>query len=367
MSKLISILLIIFTILLSSFVTASPVYAVGCDPLLGYPKFFPEGTDPLVVEFTIKGASNNYQGKTIELEMNRFGWPGRTSTYTSAAISGNRFSIEITDGDLKQPSTMSRSHTGKIKMDGNVLCDDISYSLGAANQCSFGSDTPSRVPPNSSAIPIKFIGRANTTYLLTVPGLSATQLGTATTDGGGQGTFDNVTIPGANGSTTKLLIRSNAAGTQSCDHDVIIDINASAPTPPSENPVVPGTTNPGPSTKQCDPNTDANCSSSAGDKKSCSQDPAHPEISTAIGCVPTNPAELIAAAITFLLGISGGIAFLMMLLGAFQMLASAGNPDTLRAGRERFSSAIIGLLFVIFAILLLQTIGANILNIPGFS
>ncbi|MBI2020450.1 hypothetical protein HYS94_03425, partial [Candidatus Daviesbacteria bacterium] len=58
--------------------------------------------------------------------------------------------------------------------------------------------------------------------------------------------------------------------------------------------------------------------------------------------------------------------FLMMLLGAFQMLTSAGNPETLAAGRERLTSAVIGLLFVIFSILLLQIIGMNILNIPGF-
>ena len=57
----------------------------------------------------------------------------------------------------------------------------------------------------------------------------------------------------------------------------------------------------------------------------------------------------------------------MMLLGAFQMLTSAGNPETLQAGRERLQSAIIGLLMVIFAMLLLQIIGVGILNIPGFS
>lgn len=93
------------------------------------------------------------------------------------------------------------------------------------------------------------------------------------------------------------------------------------------------------------------------------QDPA---ISTAIGCIRTSPAGLTQDFLRFVIGIGGGLAFLMMLLGAFQMLTSAGNPEILNAGRQRLTNAIIGLLFIIFAILLLQIIGAGILNIPGF-
>lgn len=95
-------------------------------------------------------------------------------------------------------------------------------------------------------------------------------------------------------------------------------------------------------------------------------DPRGPGIPTAIGCIHTNPPELVKDFMTFVVGISGGLAFLMMLLGAFQMLTSSGNPETLHAGRERLTSAIIGLLIVIFAILLLQIIGVDILKIPGF-
>ncbi|MBI2196136.1 hypothetical protein HYU45_00845 [Candidatus Daviesbacteria bacterium] len=92
----------------------------------------------------------------------------------------------------------------------------------------------------------------------------------------------------------------------------------------------------------------------------------NPGIATAIGCIHTNPVEFTKDIMKFVLGISGGLAFLMMLLGAFQILSSADNPDTLHAGRERLTSAVIGLLIVIFAILLLQIIGVGILDIPGF-
>jgi hypothetical protein len=88
-------------------------------------------------------------------------------------------------------------------------------------------------------------------------------------------------------------------------------------------------------------------------------------ISTAIGCILTSLAGFVKDFLKFILGISGGLAFLMMLLGTFQMLTSAGNPETLQAGRDRLTSAIIGLLFVIFAVLLLRIIGVDILGLGG--
>lgn len=94
--------------------------------------------------------------------------------------------------------------------------------------------------------------------------------------------------------------------------------------------------------------------------------PDNPAVSTAIGCIHTNPAEFAKDILKFAIGIGGGLAFLMMILGAFQMLTSQGNPETLNAGKQRLTSAIIGLLIVIFAVLLLQIIGFGILNLPGF-
>lgn len=92
-------------------------------------------------------------------------------------------------------------------------------------------------------------------------------------------------------------------------------------------------------------------------------DPNHPSVKTAIGCIHTNPADLMQDVLKFGVGIGGGVAFLMMLLGAFQMLTSAGNPETLQAGRDRLTSAVIGLLIIIFSVLLLQIIGVDILEI----
>lgn len=88
-------------------------------------------------------------------------------------------------------------------------------------------------------------------------------------------------------------------------------------------------------------------------------------IKTAIGCIPTEPTALIQGFLKFATGIGGAIALLLMIAGSFQMIASAGNPETVKKGQEQFTNAIIGLLFIIFSVLLLKVIGVDILQIPG--
>lgn len=87
---------------------------------------------------------------------------------------------------------------------------------------------------------------------------------------------------------------------------------------------------------------------------------------TAIGCIPTDPAEFVKVLLRFGIGIGGGIAFLLILFGGFQMMVSSGNPEKLNEGKELVASAIAGLLMIIFSIFLLRLIGFSILGIPGF-
>lgn len=91
------------------------------------------------------------------------------------------------------------------------------------------------------------------------------------------------------------------------------------------------------------------------------------QINTAIGCIPTEFGGLLEKFFGFGIGIAGGIAFLLILFGGFQILTSAGNPEQLSAGRELVVSAISGLLMIIFSVFLLGIIGVDILGLPGFS
>ncbi|MDP3955117.1 MAG: hypothetical protein Q8Q15_02010 [bacterium] len=90
-------------------------------------------------------------------------------------------------------------------------------------------------------------------------------------------------------------------------------------------------------------------------------------VDTALGCVPiSNTNSFIAWLLKFAIGIGGGIAFILMLAGAFQIITSGGDPEKLKAGKELITSALMGLIMIIFSLFLLRLIGVQILQIPGF-
>ncbi|MFH1561362.1 MAG: hypothetical protein ABID04_02150 [Patescibacteria group bacterium] len=89
-------------------------------------------------------------------------------------------------------------------------------------------------------------------------------------------------------------------------------------------------------------------------------------VNTAIGCVPVDtPNSFVVWLLPTLLGVVGGLAFLLMVYGAIKMMISAGNPQRLKEGQDTLTSAIVGLIFAIFSLFLLRLIGVDILKIPG--
>jgi len=90
-------------------------------------------------------------------------------------------------------------------------------------------------------------------------------------------------------------------------------------------------------------------------------------IATAIGCVDISSGNFVKNFLTIGIGMAGGIAFLLILFGGLQIMTSAGNPEKLNEGKELVSSAITGLLLIIFSVFILRLISVDILGIPGFS
>lgn len=89
---------------------------------------------------------------------------------------------------------------------------------------------------------------------------------------------------------------------------------------------------------------------------------------TALGCIPVEDLnEFIKWVLTNFIFISTGIAFLLMASGAIQILTSSGNPESVKSGGNLITSALSGLLLIIFALFLLKLIGVDILQIPGFN
>ncbi|MCL6096059.1 MAG: pilin [Patescibacteria group bacterium] len=82
--------------------------------------------------------------------------------------------------------------------------------------------------------------------------------------------------------------------------------------------------------------------------------------------IGTNPQSLIQKLFGLILSISGGIALLLIIISGYKVLASQGNPEALKGAREQLTAAIVGLLFIILALVILQIIGVDILHLPGF-
>lgn len=81
---------------------------------------------------------------------------------------------------------------------------------------------------------------------------------------------------------------------------------------------------------------------------------------TAIGTFSTNPIDFVGQVLTIATGLAGGIAFILMVIGAIRVLTSTGNPQNVNAGRDMIIAALAGLLFIIFSVLILRFIGVNI-------
>ena len=59
------------------------------------------------------------------------------------------------------------------------------------------------------------------------------------------------------------------------------------------------------------------------------------------------------------------ITIALIIYSGYQLIASQGKPEALQAARDQLVAAIIGLIFIIFSLVILQIIGVDILKIPG--
>lgn len=95
--------------------------------------------------------------------------------------------------------------------------------------------------------------------------------------------------------------------------------------------------------------------------------PISGKLYTAIGCIPiADTNSFIGFILRWAIGIGGGMAFLLILLAGFMIITSSGNPERLKAGQELLTSAIAGLILLIFSVFILEVIGVDILGLPGF-
>ena len=103
---------------------------------------------------------------------------------------------------------------------------------------------------------------------------------------------------------------------------------------------------------------------SCGDKDNNGQ---YTGIATAIGCVPTGkPEKFVEFLYKWAFGAAAGIITIMVILTGYKVLTSGGNPEQLQSAKENIVSIFSGLILIAFSLVLLQAVGANILQLPTF-
>lgn len=90
-------------------------------------------------------------------------------------------------------------------------------------------------------------------------------------------------------------------------------------------------------------------------------------IDTAIGCIPISDTNAFMGwVLGWAIGVGGGIAFLLIVYASFMVMTSSGDPARLKAGQELLTSAISGLIMLIFSVFILKFIGIDILGLGQF-
>ena len=87
------------------------------------------------------------------------------------------------------------------------------------------------------------------------------------------------------------------------------------------------------------------------------------QIDTPFGTIDASPEGLAKAFLSLGVGAAGGVAFLLMVFGAYRLIFAGGNPESIKEGRSVMTAAIAGLIVVILAIFLLDLIGISILGL----
>ncbi|EKD87092.1 MAG: hypothetical protein ACD_37C00045G0004 [uncultured bacterium] len=89
-------------------------------------------------------------------------------------------------------------------------------------------------------------------------------------------------------------------------------------------------------------------------------------IKTALGTIGTGAPEFVRWVLGFVLGISGAIVLIIIIITGYRLMTSQGDPEKIKNAKDALTSAIVGLLFIIFSLVILQFITADILQLPGF-
>ena len=103
------------------------------------------------------------------------------------------------------------------------------------------------------------------------------------------------------------------------------------------------------------------CAEELDNKENC------PSVASALGNIKTDAGGFIKNLLGVILGIVGAITVLLIIRAGYKLMFSKGNPEKAQEAREELTSAIVGLLFIIFSLVILEVVGYDILRLPGLN
>lgn len=153
-----------------------------------------------------------------------------------------------------------------------------------------------------------------------------------TTDG--SGAFSHSTIVWTAGTASVEVVNPSIAGSPVVANCGSVTVGPGASPPTGRGPLVPG----------ANPCVGSNCK-------------------TALGNIPTDATSFTGRLITIAISLAGGIALIIMVRGAIKILMASGDPQKIADGRDLIVAAVAGLLFLIFSVLIIRFLGANLLGL----
>lgn len=350
---------------------SSPVFAIGeqsCKNVgISYSTNpsppIPKGLDHLDINFS----SNNNPGK-MSAGTYRLRWGTVRFTYSREVKLENPGPLTLTISKENGADHLTLGER-EVVLDRNesAVCGEIKYTIGYNyNDCIPSIEPTTLTEQQNFRFKVSHFISGNYKIKRTAGGLDGLhEIGTMNVDNNGDGTAE--ILPQPVGKYSLSLCGGNQCNFQYCNKEIQISESGGLtprPLPTATPTLAPGQPTPTSSPSGC---TGSNCTSAGGISCDPKTGLAGSEgVLTAIGCIPTKPTALVQGILKFAVGAGGGIALLLMFYGAFQMITSSGNPDGVKKGHEQITSAVLGLLFIIFAVMLLKIIGVDILQIPGF-
>jgi hypothetical protein len=116
------------------------------------------------------------------------------------------------------------------------------------------------------------------------------------------------------------------------------------------------------------PGSHYKCSTAPTYEQKCGKSGKHPDsCDTAIGWFGYTPEAFFKSVIQIFLALGGTILLFTIILNGYKFMASQGDPEKVKEAREAITSAVAGLLIIIFSLVILQFITSTVLHLPGFN